>query len=290
MDMLAVAVRFGTYAALSLIAGLPLFFWLSLGAVQGGALFRRWRGPYVVLLILGAGISLLGLLCATAAMAGAPVFPVDWDMVRLVLSATASGKAMLARAALLLAMLPLLWLIALRPMALLAAVAAVTLAWSGHAAAGEGALGWIHLAADMVHILAAALWIGGMACLLASLRQPRSGLTLSMLGAFALIGSIIVALLIATGVLNTAMILGLDGFLAASGTTYGQLLAVKVTAFLLMLALAANNRFRLTPAFERDPVAARPALRRAIGIEIGLASLILILVAWLGMIDPAGPA
>jgi putative copper resistance protein D len=290
MDMLAVAVRFGSYAALSLIAGLPLFLWLSLGAVQGDAVYRRWRGPYVVLLFLGAGISLLGLLCATAAMAGAPVFPVDWDMVRLVLSATASGKAMLARAALLLAMLPLLWLIALRPMALLAAVAAVTLAWSGHAAAGEGASGWIHLAADMVHILAAALWIGGMACLLTSLGQPRSGPTLSMLRAFALIGSIIVALLIATGVLNTAMILGLDAFRAASGTTYGQLLAVKVTAFLLMLALAANNRFRLTPAFERNPVAARPALRRAIGIEIGLASLILLLVAWLGMIDPAGAA
>jgi putative copper resistance protein D len=223
-------------------------------------------------------------------MAGAPVFPVDWDMVRLVLSATASGKAMLARAALLLAMLPLLWLIALRPMALLAAVAAVTLAWSGHAAAGEGTSGWIHLAADMVHILAAALWIGGMACLLASLKQPQSSPTLSMLRAFALIGSIIVALLIATGVLNTAMILGLDGFPAASGTTYGQLLVVKVAAFLLMLALAANNRFRLTPAFERDPVAARPALRRAIGIEIGLAAVILLLVAWLGMIDPAGAA
>jgi putative copper resistance protein D len=290
MDMLAVAVRFGTYAALSLIAGLPLFLWLSFGAVQGNAVFRRWRGPYVGLLILGAGISLLGLLCATAAMAGAPVFPVDWDMVRLVLAATASGKAMLARAALLLAMLPLLWFIALRPVALLAAVAAVTLAWSGHAAAGEGASGWIHLAADMVHILAAALWIGGMGCLLASLRQPGSGPTLSMLRAFALIGSIIVALLIATGVLNTAMILGLDALRAASGTTYGQLLAVKVAAFLLMLTLAANNRFRLTPAFARNPVAARPALRRAIGIEIGLASLILLLVAWLGMIDPAGAA
>jgi putative copper resistance protein D len=290
MDMLAVAVRFGSYAALSLIAGLPLFLWLSLGAVQGDAVFRRWRGPYGLLLIIGAGISLLGLLCATAAMAGTPVLPVDWDMVRLVLAATASGKAMLARAALLLAMLPLLWLIALRPMALLAAVAAVTLAWSGHAAAGEGTLGGIHLAADMVHILAAALWIGGMACLLTSLGQPRNGPTLSMLRAFALIGSVIVVLLIATGVLNTAMILGLDGFQAALGTTYGQLLAVKVAAFLLMLALAANNRFRLTPAFERDPLAARTALRRAIGIEIGLAAVILLLVAWLGMIDPAGAA
>jgi putative copper resistance protein D len=122
------------------------------------------------------------------------------------------------------------------------------------------------------------------------LKQPQSSPTLSMLRAFALIGSIIVALLIATGVLNTAMILGLDALRAASGTTYGQLLAVKVAAFLLMLTLAANNRFRLTPAFARNPVAARPALRRAIGIEIGLASLILLLVAWLGMIDPAGAA
>jgi putative copper export protein len=35
----------------------------------------------------------------------------------------------------------------------------------------KGTTGWLHLAADILHILTAALWIDGMACLLLSLRR-----------------------------------------------------------------------------------------------------------------------
>ncbi|HEX7852256.1 MAG TPA: copper homeostasis membrane protein CopD [Sphingobium sp.] len=290
MDTLAIVLRFGSYAVLSLIAGVPLFLWLALGRDRGRLVFRQIRAAYALLLILGAALALFGLLAATAAMTGTALFPVEWDMVALVLSATASGKAIVARATLLIVLLPLAMRASLRPAALIAALATATLAWSGHAAAGEGMAGGLHLLADMLHILAAALWIGGMACLLLSLHRAQGGATLPMLHAFALIGSVTVGLLIATGILNGVMIIGLDALPAALGTIYGRLLAIKVGAFLVMLLLAANNRFRLTPAFERHAITARPALRRAIGVEIALAFLILLLVGWLGMIDPMAAA
>lgn len=290
MDTLAIILRFGTYIALSLIAGAPLFLWLSLGAVRGRQAFMALRAGYVALLLAGIALALLGLLAATATMAGTPLLPVDWDMVTLILSATASGKAIVARAMLLALLLPLAIAATLRPVALLSALATATLCWSGHAAAGEGMAGWCHFLADIVHILAAALWIGGMACLLLSLRRGQSGATLQMLRAFALIGSVTVALLIATGIINSAMIIGLPALPGALGATYGRLLALKVAAFLVMLLLAANNRFNLTPAYERSAHAARPALVRAISVEILLAFAILLLVGWLGMIDPMAAA
>jgi putative copper resistance protein D len=38
----------------------------------------------------------------------------------------------------------------------------MTLGWSGHAAATEGALGWVHRLGNGVHLLAAGLWIGAI--------------------------------------------------------------------------------------------------------------------------------
>ncbi|MCE7796271.1 copper homeostasis membrane protein CopD [Sphingobium sufflavum] len=291
MDPLAIAVRFGSYAILSLIAGVPLFLHLSLGGRRARMAFATWQGIFAFLLLAGAALALIGLLVATAAMAGTPLFPVDWDMVGIVLSATSSAKAMLARAMILFVLLLLLLLRhtpGLRSSILLGSIAAATLAWSGHAAAGDGALGWLHLCGDMLHILAAALWIGGMACLLASLRGPDAQQTAPMLSAFAWIGGLIVVLLVVTGLFNTAMTVGIANLAASLAGPYGKLLALKLFLFLLMLGLAANNRFRLTPRFERSPHTARPALRRAIAIELTLALVILALVGWLGMIDPLG--
>lgn len=290
MDTLAITLRFGNYAILALIAGVPLFLWLALGRARGAQMFARLRGPYAILLIVGAALALLGLLAATATMAGTPLLPVDWTMVTLVLSATAAGKAIVLRAVLLILLLPLALATMFRTTAGIAATAAMTLAWSGHAAASEGIMGALHMASDFVHILAAALWIGGMGCLLLALVRPGKGTTLPMLHSFAVIGSIIVALLILTGLFNSLMILGINALPQALQTTYGKLLALKLVAFLAMLCLAANNRFRLTPAYEIGKENAGATMLRSIGIEILLGFFILALVSWLGIIDPMAAA
>jgi putative copper resistance protein D len=289
MDWAVVAIRFGTYADLSLIAGIPLFLFLSLGQQRARAVMATWRGFYLLLILSVAPLSLLGLLGTTAAMAGTDLFPVDREMVGLVISATPAGKAIVARVVLAVVMMAILLFgrsIPLRAVTALSAIAAITFVWNGHAAASEGICGWLHLAGDAVHILAAALWIGGMACLLITLRPATAHLAEPILRAFAWVGAVIVALLVATGLLNMGMTIGFDKILLSLGGTYGRLLALKIALFLFMLGLAANNRFRLTPAFERDRLNALPALRRAIALEIGIAILILALVAWLGMIAP----
>lgn len=290
MDAPAIALRFATYAILSLVAGVPLFLRLALGPRRAGEVFARYRAAYGVLLAGGALLTQMSLLVVSAGMAGTPVLPVDWEMVALVLSATASGKAILIRAVLLLLLLPFFGKAGPGPVAMVAAIAAATLAWGGHAAASEGMAGCLHMLADIVHILAAAIWIGGMACLLLSLRQASGDMTLALLRAFALLGGLCVALLIVTGIFNSVMILGVAALPGALGTLYGQLLALKLLAFAAMLALAANNRFRLTPAFERHAAASRARMAGAVAVEIALGFLILMLVGWLGMIDPTAPA
>ena len=74
-------------------------------------------------------------------------------------------------------------------------------------------------------------------------------------------------------------------------TTYGILLAIKLVFFLAMLALAAANRYRLTPMLEASIASdnhgpAIAALKSSLVLESGCALLILALIACLGMLNP----
>ncbi len=107
---------------------------------------------------------------------------------------------------------------------------------------------------------------------------------------FEWVGATIVLTLSVSGVVNYLFIVGprLDDMLLG---TYGVLLAIKVALFAGMLVLAALNRFHLGPALERSlrdgqHVIAANALRRSVLLELGLALLIVALVAWLGTLSP----
>jgi putative copper resistance protein D len=95
----------------------------------------------------------------------------------------------------------------------------------------------------------------------------------------------------ASGLVNTAYLVGLTNLPAAVATLYGRLLLAKLALFAVMLALAATNRFALTPALALSlgsghyrPAIAR--LRRSIFFETGSAVTVLAIVAWLGTIEP----
>jgi putative copper resistance protein D len=69
---------------------------------------------------------------------------------------------------------------------LVAASLAGTLAWAGHGIGGAGLPGSIHLAADFVHLIAAAAWVGGLlplAFLLAAADRTSSVVTEIVAGA-----------------------------------------------------------------------------------------------------------
>ena len=108
---------------------------------------------------------------------------------------------------------------------------------------------------------------------------------------FAVVGTIVVGLLIATGLVNSLMLVGLANLPTLPSTVYGRLLIAKLVLFLGMLLLAASNRLRLTPALARARSAgstqhAVTSLRRSVMLEVSAALLILALVAWLGTLAP----
>lgn len=287
MDGVLIAARFALYADLAALAGLPLFWWSMGGRVR--------RGVIAALAVSGFALSALWLLASAAGMAGTPLLSPDWSVVEILLKETPVGTVLAVRAVSLLSILPLLfrrgggWNAAI---ALPAAIAAATLAWSGHAAASEGLAGSAHRVADALHVLAAAGWFGALLALLGGVLAGREiGQTAAMLERFSLFGTLFVATLIVTGAFNAVMIVGIPNLPALLHSRYGWLLLAKLALFGAMLLLAAANRWRLTPKLEAaledgNTGAALGHLRLSLLVETSLAIIILGLVAALGTLDP----
>jgi putative copper resistance protein D len=98
-------------------------------------------------------------------------------------------------------------------------------------------------------------------------------------------GSICVALLLATGLINSAFLVGFDHVGEMPRSPYGQALIAKLVLFAAMIGLAALNRFVLTPRLARGE-GSFGALRWSIGLESLAAVMVLGLVAWLGTLAP----
>lgn len=170
------------------------------------------------------------------------------------------------------------WIRIFAAAALLAAVA-----WTGHAGARIGPVGWLQLCADMAHLLAAGLWLGSLPALAMLLATPfPSRLFTIATRRFSTFGMIAVAALLLTGLLNTYLLT--DSILALPETTYGQLLLLKLALFGAMLALAAVNKWRWTPRLPA-PVATT-AIRRHSLIEAGLGLAVIVVVGVLGTLPP----
>jgi putative copper resistance protein D len=170
-----------------------------------------------------------------------------------------------------------------------------TLAFAGHAGAGAGAEGTVHLTADIWHLIAAGAWVGSLVPLALLLHAADDGDPLSIEIAreatrrFSTLGVASVGTLLATGIVNTWVLVG--SIQALFGTDYGRLLLVKVALFLGMLSIAAVNRLRLTPRLvqRRDASTGQCALRRLRNnslIEATVGAIILGLVAVLGTLSP----
>ncbi|HWK94777.1 MAG TPA: CopD family protein [Pseudolabrys sp.] len=163
-----------------------------------------------------------------------------------------------------------------------------SIAWTGHAGAGTGLAGLIHIVSDVVHLVAAGAWLGALPALAWLLLWGRAAPAQAILAAgvtrhFGTVALIAVAGLLASGIVNTAILVGWPA--APLATTYGRALALKIALFAAMLALAAINRFRLTPALPA-PGAARGLAGTAPG-ESALGLGILVIVGLLGTQPPA---
>lgn len=155
--------------------------------------------------------------------------------------------------------------------AMLAGLAVLLEAGHSHAFAMAHGISLL-LLSQALHLLAAGAWLGELLPLLAVVRHAPLDVAQRALKRFSPIASLSVSILAATALLQGAVLSGsLNGLF---GTNYGAVLLLKLALFVALIALAANNRLRLTPALaSRDGEAARRGLASSIGIEtvIGLA-------------------
>lgn len=303
MDAVVVALRFLQFAAAVVLFGAPFFLLYGLRAPVRDAL--PWPRPIAIVagltLFAGAGA---GLLAQTAVMAGDP--SAAWDGALLVsvgvetpFGLAALARALAATAALVLALFMApggrLWW----ALSVLGAAAVASLAWSGHGAATQGPGSLLHLVADILHLLAAGVWIGALVAFALLLRAkpfstPEAQALHGALAGFSGVGSAVVATLVLTGLVNSWFLVGLQGLERLATTGWGVLMLAKLGVFAAMLALAAVNRFRLTPALaasaKSGDLAALAGLRRSIALETGAAVLVLALVAALGALAPPAAA
>ena len=151
-----------------------------------------------------------------------------------------------------------------------------------------------HVVSDVVHLFAAAVWIGALGGLLLLLRSGATVREIAFaLTAFSGLGPSTVALLVISGIVNSLFLIGPPSSLFT--TAYGIMLVIKIALFAAMMVFALINRFRLTPrlAMAKDPAAeldAVRALRQSITAETLLAVLVIAAVALLGTLPPPGSA
>jgi putative copper resistance protein D len=294
IDLTVVVLRWVQFGSAVVALGLPLFQTYASVAVSSPSGRRVATIAGLVLAVASA----LGLLAQTAMMAGGWE-AVDAAAVVYVVQSMSLGTAHVVRAGLALLGTTVLLLGGGRRSAALVAAAlfagaTASFAWSGHGASSEGSAGLVHLMADIVHALAAAVWLGALAgfFLLLLHRVRNDQASARVLAGFGTIGTAAVAVLAFTGVINAAFLVGPDGSRLLTSSAWGQLLFAKLALFLLMVWLAAQNRYSLTPRLERaltegrDIAEAIQSLRLSIGLELAAGVALLGLVAAMGVETP----
>lgn len=280
------------YAALLLLVG-AVFFRLLVWPVTG---HPRW--PARVLL----GAAIVGMLTSLAAIAlqgalGAGVtlsHAVDWPVLEGSLD-TRTGHTWLLRSAVWAFLVVFLALYRKPPSrggtiaaALPTAVLVGTLPYAGHAETQSPQA--LLIPADVLHVLAAGAWLGGLVLLLACF-WPRGPHALGdgaaeAIARFSRLALPAIVVLIATGSTQAWFYLG--SVSAFVETTYGWALLAKIALLALIVALAAGNRRRTTLHLAQGDVDAASQLRRTIRAEVVVA--VLVLAATATLVRAAPPA
>jgi len=143
--------------------------------------------------------------------------------------------------------------------ALLAWLLLGSLGLVGHAVMRAGALGWLNRLSHVIHLLAAGFWLGSLVPLIACLRSmtdPAISTNASVaLRRFSGLGHVAVATVLATGVINTWLVLGRLPINFSS--LYQAMLLAKTCLVAIMLGLALINRYVLVPCLQSVPYSLR---------------------------------
>jgi len=313
-----IAVRDIHFVSSVIVTGI-LFFDLFVASpvlraadLRHGTVMAVFRNRTTKILWIGLALSILSALAwlclLSARIASKSLVEVVADgTVWVVLSRTQFGFAWEVRFLLAAMLAAWLWLRPARgasasfplgfPATLLAGAYLGSLAFAGHGQEGLGFERSIHLAVDFLHLIAAGLWLGGLiplALLLVYLHRFReetwSSVACDVASRFSNLGILAVGILLMSGIINAAYLLG--GIQNLVDTRYGRLLLLKMTLFATMVCLAGFNRQYLLPRLCNhvgiDP-SARPLqwLIRSALAETALGVGVIMIVGILGVMAPA---
>ncbi|WP_062381458.1 copper homeostasis membrane protein CopD [Pseudomonas abietaniphila] len=278
--------RFVHFGAVLLLFGVELFrsvlFASYLSSFEAGMARRLDRAM--------AGLAILGLMSAMAwLMLTAASMADDWhDAVSLqtigsVIGHTFFGHVWIAH--LFLGLLAVLFCLPgprSRPRLglLVNTLLLLTLAPVGHGAMYDGTQGLLLILNQMLHLIGVGTWLGGLLMLAVLLGSAGTFDVRAVLLRFSGIGYGLVALIVATGMINVRALSGAV-WPEPAFSGFGQVLAVKVGMVLCMLALAAVNR-----SLARATDLRLSALRVSVLFECLFGSAALAAVSLLGTLPP----
>jgi copper transport protein len=295
VDILFTAGRFFGLSLLLLAVGGSAVLVLALASAE----WRVRRRLYGILAALAGALALVALaniLLQGAAAGGLTLADaVSWSLFSTVLE-TRYGEVILIQAAL--AATLALTALAIRyaeghdrrPLvALTLALSAglcLTPSFSGHAST----LNALGLASDVVHVVAAALWTGGLAFLVLGLLlagADRWPLATRAVPRFSTIAVVSVVALITAGIISGY--LQVRTWSALWETEYGLLLLAKIALLLPLLALGAYNNRYAVPRLRAGiaSVLERRRFLRVTGVELSIMVIVVAVTAVLINAEPA---
>ena len=244
------AARFAHFAAICILFGLAAFPFYAVGPDEDAPRFDRAVRWSAVLALLTAWIVLLAM---TANIGGSAASAFDPGVLSAVAGDTRFGQVWVAR--ILLAVVVLGACVKRKarpgrdkPLLVLSGLLLASVALTGHSALPGGVPGILHTLADIVHLIAAGWWVGGLLALVL-LARSLGDRALPTLERFSGVGYGMVAAIILTGLFKSALLVA--SIPASVSTAYGWVLLAKIGLAAAMGLLALSNRFWITPALKR---------------------------------------
>ena len=236
-------------------------------------------------LLLAVLFELLWLGGESSVMAGAASSAEAAGAVIVVVRATDFGHLVIAQIlTLLAAFLFSTWHARPALATVLAGLAVVFEAWHLHGAAMRGGLSPL-LASELLHLLSAGAWLGGLLPLALFIRSVSPAAGALAARRFSALASFVVLVLVITAFWQGRTLVG--SLSALVRTAYGWVALVKLALFVILTGFAVRHRFRLTPALGGPgSIAARDALARSILWEAGFGIAIVLVAAFISALAP----
>jgi putative copper resistance protein D len=278
--------RFVHFGAALLLFGIRVFgllFNMQRASIENSPSALRLDRINLTLALVALVSAVAWLMLTAGSMAGDWRDALDPDTLALVLSSTFFGRVWIFHLAL--AVLVLLGAISTRRSA--AALHTVfltlllfTLAPVGHGAMFDGVQGQLLILNQIIHLSGVGTWLGSLLMLALLLTPPQPLDIRQMLLRFSGIGYVLVAVIVATGLVNVRALSGAF-WPEPAFAGFGLVLAVKTAMVLAMLLLAAANR-----TLARGHSLNVQALRVSVLLECTFGALALAAVSLLGTLPP----